>query len=89
MSAGPMTPWGVSNMADRKHPYPSRHRPGTHWATDESWRLLDRLPVGLLPDDYRFLLGGMIAGALMKARAEARIEARWGNGETAGKAENR
>jgi len=50
----------------KKHPYPSHYRPGTHWAIDESWRILDTLPVGMLPDEYRFLIGGMIAGALMR-----------------------
>lgn len=52
------------------HSYPSNHRPGTHWATDKAWQILDTLPAGLLPDDYRFLLGGMIAGALLRQAAE-------------------
>jgi hypothetical protein len=56
------------NTDQPKHPYPSHYRPGSHWATDEAWAILDRLPVGMLPDEYRFLLGGMIAGALMRAR---------------------
>ena len=49
-----------------KHPYPSRHQPGSHWSTDEAWAILDRLPVGMLPDDHRFLIGGCIAGALLR-----------------------
>lgn len=49
-----------------QHPYPSEYRPGTHWATDEAWTILDRLPVGMLPDEDRFLVCGMIAGALMR-----------------------
>lgn len=49
-----------------KHPYPSRYGRGTHWAIDEAWDILDLLPVGLLPDDTRFLLSGMIAGALTR-----------------------
>jgi hypothetical protein len=48
------------------HPYPSAYGPGTHWAIDEAWGILDGLPVGMLPDDYRFLLAGQIAGVLMK-----------------------
>lgn len=55
---------------NRKHPYPPKYRPGSHWAIDEAWRILDRLPVGMLPDDWRFLIAGMIAGAVMKARDE-------------------
>ena len=51
-------------MAEKKHPYPSRHGAGTHWATDEAWQILDALPVGMLPDDYRFLTAGRIAGTL-------------------------
>lgn len=61
-----------NTAATLAHPYPSLHRPGTHWATDESWVILDTLPVGLLPDDQRFLLAGMIAGSLMRVRSNAR-----------------
>lgn len=50
----------------REQRYPSAYGPGTHWAIDEAWTILDRLPVGMLPDDQRFLLAGQIAGALMK-----------------------
>lgn len=50
-----------------EHPYPSNYRPGTHWSVDEAWEILDQLPVGILPDDHRFLIAGMIAGALLKA----------------------
>jgi hypothetical protein len=49
-----------------QHPYPSNYKPGTYWAIDEAWKLLDNLPVGMLPDDYRFLLAGQIAGTLIK-----------------------
>jgi hypothetical protein len=51
-----------------KHPYPSRYPKGHHWAVDAAWEILDTLPVGLLPDEWRFLLGGMIAGRLMLGR---------------------
>lgn len=49
------------------HTYPSAHQPGTHWATDEAWQILDILPVGQLTDDQRFMLCGLIAGTLMWA----------------------
>lgn len=49
--------------------YPSRYAPGAHWATDEAWRLLDMFKPDLLPREERFLLSGMIAGALMKAKS--------------------
>ena len=50
----------------KEHPYPSNYPPGRHWALDEGWRILDQLPVGLLPDENRFMLGGQIAGMLMR-----------------------
>jgi len=49
-----------------QHPYPSRYGRGEHWAIDEAWDILDSLPVGMLPDDERFLAAGRIAGALMR-----------------------
>jgi hypothetical protein len=58
-----------------EHTYPSRHKPGTHWATDKAWEILDSLPVGILPEDYRFLTAGRIAGALIKASEESRASA--------------
>jgi hypothetical protein len=67
-------------MSQQVHTYPSRHKPGTHWSTDEAWRILDRLPVGMLPNDYRFLTAGMIAGALMRAVAERTNEKGEANG---------
>jgi len=56
-----------------KHRYPSEYKPGTHWAIDEAWAILDGLPVDMLPDDYRFLVAGQIAGALMRI-AETRSQ---------------
>lgn len=50
----------------KKHPYPSDHRPGSFWATDAAWEILDALPVGALTDDQRFITGGRIAGALLR-----------------------
>jgi hypothetical protein len=53
-----------------EHPYPPAYKPGTHWAIDEAWEILDSLPVGLLPSDYRFLLAGQIAGTLMRIKKD-------------------
>lgn len=58
-------------MTEATHTYPSRLPPGSHWATDEAWEILDRLPHGMLPDDHRFFLAGMIAGTLMRKRETA------------------
>jgi hypothetical protein len=49
-----------------EHPYPSNYRPGTHWAVDEAWGIMDTLPVGMLPNHWRFLIAGMIVGTLLK-----------------------
>jgi hypothetical protein len=57
---------GTADVVSGRHPYPSAYGPGTHWAIDEAWAILDRLPSGLLPDDQRFLMAGQIAGAIMK-----------------------
>jgi hypothetical protein len=56
----------ISDLPLDQRPYPPGYLPGAHWATDEAWKILDGLPVGMLPDDYRFLLAGRIAGTLMK-----------------------
>lgn len=53
-----------------KHPYPSRYPVGAHWSIDEAWEILDALPVGLLPDDWRFLIAGQIAGKLQRVAAD-------------------
>ncbi|MGH6875931.1 MAG: hypothetical protein ACREHV_00990 [Rhizomicrobium sp.] len=56
-------------IGDNGQPYPSLHAPGTHWATDEAWNILDHITPGVIPDDARFLLGGLIAGTLMRMKA--------------------
>jgi hypothetical protein len=48
------------------HAYPSAHTPGTHWATDEAWQILDVAKPGAIADDLRFLLAGLIAGRLLR-----------------------
>jgi hypothetical protein len=53
-----------------EHSYPSKYPPGTHWAIDEAWKILDQLPVGMLPDDLRAFIAGQIAGAFMRIAQE-------------------
>lgn len=62
-------------MSD-KHTYPSRYPPGTHWAVDAGWEILDIVKPGVIPDDVRFMLAGMIAGRLMRERDETVIKAK-------------
>lgn len=56
--------------------YPRDHKPGTHWATDKGWEIMDVVPPGAIPSAMRDLLSGMIAGALVEAR---RLGAREGD----------
>lgn len=53
-------------IASNGHRYPSGFIPGSHWAIDEAWQILDTFTPGAIADDHRFLLGGFIAGALMR-----------------------
>lgn len=53
-------------IGENGHRYPSAHYPGTHWATDEAWKILDQLAPGRIEDDLRFLIAGMIAGSLIR-----------------------
>ncbi len=55
-----------------EHEYPSLHRPGTHWATDVAWEILDILKPGKLNLAERSFLAGMIAGALMREREKGK-----------------
>jgi hypothetical protein len=52
-----------------KHEYPSDYPPGTHWAIDAAWEILDTLEPGRLTLDERSFLAGQIAGRLMRERA--------------------
>jgi hypothetical protein len=46
------------------HTYPSRHGPDSDpWAIN-AWAILDQVPPGIIPRNWRFLLGGLLAGAL-------------------------
>lgn len=53
-----------------QHEYPSKYSPGTHWAIDAAWEILDVLEPGAISIEVRALLAGMIAGRLMKERSE-------------------
>jgi hypothetical protein len=56
-------------MTREQHQYPSNYPPGTHWAIDAAWEIMDTLKPGVLSLDARSLLAGMIAGNLMRERA--------------------
>lgn len=57
-------------MSEPKHEYPSRHPPGTHWATDAAWEILDTIKPGLIRPDVRAYLAGAIAGRLSRERED-------------------
>ena len=59
-------------MTDAKHTYPSNYPLGTHWATDEAWRILDHIKPGIIPADIRAYLAGAIAGVVMKYAVEGK-----------------
>ena len=48
--------------------YPRDHKPGTHWATDKAWQIMDVVPPGAIPSAMRDFVSGLIAGALVEAR---------------------
>jgi hypothetical protein len=58
-----------------EHIYPDKYPPGTHWATDAAWEILDSLAPGTIPIDVRSLLAGMIAGRLMRERQHTQGDA--------------
>jgi|SRR5882672_3133307 len=49
--------------------YPSKYPPGTHWSTNEAWSILDTIKDGVIPDDVRCFLAGLISGTLCKERS--------------------
>ena len=61
---------GGRAMSEPVHTYPSDYPPGTNWATDEAWGILDTLKPGVLTEDVRCFLAGMIAGTLMRVRED-------------------
>lgn len=60
-------------MDDNAHTYPSRYPPGTNWAVDEAWAILDILRPGVLTLEHRALLAGLIAGTLVRVVADVRL----------------
>jgi hypothetical protein len=59
-------------MSDEQHSYPSNYPPGTHWAIDVAWDILDRFRPGVISFENRALLAGMITSALMRERRWAK-----------------
>ena len=51
-----------------RHEYPSDYRPGTHWATDAAWEILDMVKPGVISGDVRAYLAGLITSRLMAER---------------------
>jgi hypothetical protein len=49
-----------------EHTYPRLFPPGTHWATDEAWAILDAVRPGVIDPETRAYLSGLIAGTLMR-----------------------
>lgn len=59
-------------MEETEHTYPSRYPPGTHWSIDAAWQILDQIQPGVIPDDARAFLAGLIAARLMAEREDRR-----------------
>ena len=49
-----------------EHNYPSDHGPGTSPFTDIGWAILDQIKPGVISDEARSYLCGLIAGAIHK-----------------------
>ena len=64
------------SAAAAEHTYPDRYPPGTHWALDAAWEILDRIKPGVISDDVRAFLAGLIAARLMRERESPPSEAR-------------
>lgn len=60
----------VMRIMTDQHTYPSNYPPGTHWAIDAAWEILDVFKPGAINPDNRALLAGMIAGRLVKERRD-------------------
>lgn len=56
---------------DGMHEYPDRYPPGTHWAVDAAWEILDTIKPGVISVEVRAFLAGQIAGRLMRERDAA------------------
>jgi hypothetical protein len=57
-------------MPQPQHTYPLSYRPGTYWALEDAWDILDSLQPGVLSETIRDFLAGQIAGALMRRAGE-------------------
>lgn len=60
-----------------QHTYPSNHGPGSSKWTTAAWALLDQLPPSAMTTTTRWMLGGMIAGALSEMFKEGKRSKRW------------
>lgn len=58
--------------------YPDRHPPGSFWATDEAYAILDALPDGVLDDLQYAYISGLIAGVICRYAGEERPPG-WGS----------
>lgn len=56
-----------------KHEYPSGHGPGSRLSATVAWSILDQLPPTAMKRWHRFMLAGLIAGALEKVFMHAGI----------------
>ena len=56
-------------MTEPRHTYPPLYPPGTHWAFDEAWAILDRVRPGAIDQETRAFLAGCIAGTLRRVVA--------------------
>ncbi len=57
-----------------EHTYPDRHLPGSHWALDVAWEILDTLPPGRLDPVERAYLCGLMTAALEQCAEHGPIE---------------
>jgi len=66
------------------HPdgYPRDYGPGTHWATDAAWQIMDLLEPAAISTTVRDLMAGMIAGALLAAHQRGASERDHANATT-------
>jgi hypothetical protein len=58
----------IATSEPPQHTYPLFSGPGTSWSLTEAWTIVDRLKPGVLTNDERDFLAGMIAGTLDRIR---------------------
>lgn len=54
-------------MSDQ-HEYPPAYAPGTNWANDAAWEMLDAVQPGVISPEVRAFLAGLIAERLSQER---------------------